>query len=92
MQYKNILAKLTKITYFYSRPSQSSGEVEVDTESANSSRSEGRFVSMLTRPQVRETRANNSNNSVPPQGCVPAPEVIDLDPIEERGFPGLLRN
>ncbi|XP_059215999.1 uncharacterized protein LOC131993938 [Centropristis striata] len=69
----------------------SSGEVEVEvaTESANSSRSEGRFVSMLTRPQGRETtRANNSNYSVPPQGCVPAPEIADLDPVEERGLPG----
>ncbi|XP_077953639.1 uncharacterized protein LOC120812556 [Gasterosteus aculeatus] len=63
--------------------SQSINDVGVTT-TESASRSEGRLFGMLTRLQRSETtRASNTT----PQGHVAAPEIVDLVPTEERGFP-----
>ncbi|CAB1431213.1 unnamed protein product [Pleuronectes platessa] len=69
------------------RPPQSSGEGEVGTERASSSRSQDTFVRTLRRREESEpARASSSTCTMPPQGDVPAPELIDLDPFGERSI------
>ncbi|CAB1437079.1 unnamed protein product [Pleuronectes platessa] len=68
------------------RPPQSSGEGEVGTERASTSRSQDIFVRTLRREESEPARASSSTCTMPPQGDVPAPELIDLDPFGERSI------
>ncbi|XP_034095626.1 uncharacterized protein LOC117561984 isoform X4 [Gymnodraco acuticeps] len=69
------------------RPSQSSGEVQIELTTERASGSQVRFESTFTGAQGNETtRARNTRHSVPPQEMLPSPEVVDIDPTEESGF------
>ncbi|KAF3841706.1 hypothetical protein F7725_023676 [Dissostichus mawsoni] len=75
------------MTSFYTRPSQSSGEVQIELTTERATGSQVRFESTLTGAQGNETtRARNTRHSVPPQEIVSSPEVVDIDPTEESGF------
>lgn len=51
---------------------------------------ETRFLSMLTRSQESLTpSASSTEISEPHQGDMHNDEITDLDPTEDRGFPGV---